>query len=237
MRVTEIPSLANEDLSARTEPILNDIFSSLEPLARVGSSSIAPLARETRMVITARLASTSSAPGTSTRGGEESHWVIYQKALKLLQDPILPVRAHGLLLLRQLVTPTSSDVSESSKIDTALVPAILDIFLQSIQDDDSYIFSNAVQGLAVMVDGFGKDVLKSLVKEYADGLERLGATSLTQRELDTRVRVGEALASAIRRCGTALGIYGEYTSIGSKNTLALILKRQLISWYHRSSTF
>ena len=168
------------------------------------------------MVITARLASTSSAPGSNTRGREESHQVIYQKALKLLQDPILPVRAHGLLLLRQLVTPTSSDVSESSKIDTALVPAILDIFLQSIQDDDSYIFSNAVQGLAAMVDAFGKDVLKSLVKEYADGLERLGATSLTQRELDVRARVGEALASAIRRCGAALGMYGKYTSIDPK---------------------
>lgn len=169
------------------------------------------------MVMTARLASTSSLGRSYTDGQEtESAQKIYQKALKLLQDPILPVRAHGLLLLRQLVTPSTKKESKEPKLENhALVPAILSIFLQSVQDDDSYVFLNAVQGLAAMVDTFGKDVLRGLMKEYAEGLDGLGAMSLTQHDLDIRIRVGEALSSVIRRCGDALGIYGECLSISS----------------------
>jgi hypothetical protein len=189
---------------------LNDIFDLLEPMALGNSEVIGPLAREARMVMTARLASTSM---PSRASGEESDLATYQNALKLLQDPILPVRAHGLLLLRQLVTQNTNLGSQERRVDRALIPGILAIFLQSIQDDDSYLFLNAVQGLAAMVDAFGNDVLKGLMKEYANGLEGLGAMNLTQRELDTRLRIGEALTSAIRRCGEALGIHSEYASI------------------------
>lgn len=203
---------ADEDLSARTVPTLNDIFSLLEPLSKDGSSAIRPLAREARLVMTARLASTSQPQKTKTKAdGEESAQEIYQKALKLLQDPILPVRAHGLLLLRQLVTP-SKNKNEGQGVralDPALTPAILSIFLQSVQDEDSYIFLNSVQGLAAMVDGLGREVLKGLMSEYADKLEGLAASVVTQQEVDVRTRIGEALGIVIKRCGDALGLYGE----------------------------
>ena len=117
------------------------------------------------MVMTARLASTSDAAGQkqsdSSSTESETPQETYQKALKLLQDPLLPVRAHGLLLLRQLVSArrTSSDGSAEPALDRALIPGILSIFMQSIQDEDSYMFLNAVQGLSAMVDGYGKDVV------------------------------------------------------------------------------
>lgn len=201
----------HEDLSARNEPILDDIFSLLEPLAANDNSpSIKTLARECKMVMTARLASTSAAGASRVRRGEEEEdmHATYQKALKLLQDPILPVRAHGLLLLRQLVTPKRSSSTSVPQLDPALMPSILSIFLQSIQDDDSYIFLNAVQGLSAMVEANGKDVLGSLVKIYSTGLDGLAASVLTKHDVDTRIRVGEALGQVIRRCGDALAIYG-----------------------------
>ncbi|KAG5637776.1 hypothetical protein H0H81_003277 [Sphagnurus paluster] len=199
---------ANKDLSARTAPVLNDIFSLLEPIAREGSETMRPLAQEARMVMTSRLAYTSSRcdSGSYDQDKENVH-EIYQKALKLLQDPILPVRAHGLLLLRELISPVSMNPKTPKLDNPAFLPAILSIFLQSVHDDDSYIFLNAVQGLAAMVDRFGKEVLKGLVKEYSDGLAGLGATNLTQHELGARTRVGEALAVVIRRFGEALGNY------------------------------
>ncbi|KAF7301652.1 RTP1-C1 domain-containing protein [Mycena indigotica] len=188
----------NQDLSARNAPDLNEIFTLLEPHALSGSSPIQPIAREARIVITARLASTSA----SSRNPEkrDDSQAVYQKALKLLQDPILPVRAHGLLLLRELV-------SSGQLSDQALVPAILSIFLQSLQDDDSYIFLNAVQGLAAMVNSHGKDVLKGLVKDYTQGLAGLGSGNITPHDLDVRTRIGEALAFVIKRCGSALPGY------------------------------
>jgi hypothetical protein len=162
------------------------------------------------MVMTARLASTSgkeSSKSISKYAGEEMAHAIYQNALKLLQDPILPVRAHGLLLLRQLVSPRSSS-SDKSYVDPALIPSIMSIFLQAIQDDDSYMFLNAVQGLAAMVETSGKDVLKSLVAEYSEHLDGLAGSNMTQNDVDKRIRVGEALGQVIRRCGDALSIYG-----------------------------
>jgi hypothetical protein len=181
----------------------------LEPLLNGASHSLRTLAREARLVMTARLASssvTSSKPSTADVNKQDAQET-YQQALKLLQDPILPVRAHGLLLLRQLV---SSQSTSTSRVDPALVPAIISIFVQAVQDDDSYIFLNAVQGLAAMVDTFGKDVLKHLVNIYANGLDAIGALNMTQNDIDTRLRVGEALGQVIRRYGETLTIYGDY---------------------------
>ncbi|KAI0723142.1 hypothetical protein C8Q76DRAFT_767130 [Earliella scabrosa] len=203
---------ANPDLSARTAPVLNEIFSLLEPLSRVSNEDLRSLAREARMVMTARLASTSGSAEKRSKSSPdegESPQETYQKALKLLQDPLLPVRAHGLLLLRQLVSArrTSTGGLAAPALDRALVPGILSIFMQSIQDDDSYMFLNAVQGLAAMVDGYGKDVLRGLVKAYADGVDNLSPSAMSQHDVDMRTRVGEALGQVIRRCGEALPSY------------------------------
>lgn len=178
----------------------------LEPLADDGPAAVRSLAREARLVMTARLASTSSQSTSSSRvrsSEEEDVQQIYQKALKLLQDPILPVRAHGLLLLRQLVAPKSKS---AQIIDPAFIPSILSIFRQTIQDDDSYIFLNAVQGLAAMADKLGKEIIRGLVQDYTQGLD--GSPELSQGDVDMRLRIGEALAIVIKRCGSALASYG-----------------------------
>lgn len=226
-------------MSPKTVPLLNDIYTQLSPLADSNSDTVRARAREARLILTARLYTTPN--GNAANGEkrqedeEEDPNDKYQRALKLLQDPLLPVRAHGLLLLRELVSPRKVPVgkkrkkkgkdagpgmdapmAQGQKIQTpaapaALIPAILSIFLQAVQDEDSYIFLNAVQGLAAMVDGYGRDMLKGLVDEYARGLDGLGGSenTMTLQEVDTRVRVGEALGQVIKRCGGALGNYGE----------------------------
>ncbi|KAJ3980001.1 hypothetical protein F5890DRAFT_1558111 [Lentinula detonsa] len=194
----------NDTLSARTEPILNEIFELLEPLVNNSPSAVRAVAREARIVMTARLAlGDDISPKKVAVSQEESPREIYQKALKLLQNPILPVRAHGLLLLRQLAAASSGQM----KVDSALVPALLEIFVQSIQDD-SYIFLNAVQGLAALVDNYDRSILKRLVYDYTKYLDGLEAGHMTQQDVDTRIRLGEALSMVIRRCGEALGATG-----------------------------
>jgi hypothetical protein len=169
------------------------------------------LAREARLVIMARLASVSysTSASTSRKKKEDSSQETYQKALKLLQDPILPVRAHGLLLLRQLVTGTPGSASNHKTLDRALIPGILSIFRQCLEDEDSYIFLNAVQGLSAMVDTFGKEVLTTLVSLYCDGADKPHVVGMTQTDVNKRVRVGEALGQVITRAGTALPSYCE----------------------------
>lgn len=219
---------ANADLSPNNIPDLADIFTSLDHFTSHTSASIRQLARESRLVLTSRMASTSAAASASASASRsktetESPHVTYQKALKLLQDPIIPVRAHGLQLLRELVSrpsvaqsnKTSPTRSDDSRLDPALIPGILSIFLQSIQDDESYIFLNAVQGLAAMVDGYGREVLRGIVEVYLSGTGVGGSgvagadgMAMTKHELDARIRVGEALNIVVKRCGGALGLYG-----------------------------
>lgn len=184
------------------------------------------------MVLIARLASTSVSPSPNPKSSAKEETVVdtYQKALKLLQDPLLPVRAHGLLLLRQLVssrqTPDESGGIAGPTIDRALIPGIMSIFLQSLQDDDSYIFLNAVQGLSAMVDGFGKEVLSSLIDAYTTGLDGIGASNVSQQDVDVRTRIGETLGQVIRRCGSALPKYSEFPQ--QCCSVATLTKRQSI---------
>ncbi|KAG8908162.1 hypothetical protein FRB99_008705 [Tulasnella sp. 403] len=202
---------ANPDITPINTPLLQVVLSDLEPLTLHHSEGIRSLSRETRLVLTARNASSSDVTTgvpIQSEDPKQKAQETYQQALKLLQDPILPVRAHGLVLLRKLIIPAKSNASDKEvDLDPALVPAILSIFLQCVQEDDSYIFLNAVQGLAAMVDKLGREILKGLVDVYAGGLSDGHGHNMTKAELDRRVRVGEALNQSIRRCGDALSIY------------------------------
>ncbi len=194
---------ANPTLSSQSAPALEEILEHAERLAKAPSESVRVLAREARMVLTVHLASGSTASVGPAREPEEDRIrSTYQRALKLLQDALLPVRAHGLLLLRELVTVRAGTTPHEAV--RALEPAIHDVFMQAVQDDDSYIFLNAVQGLAALADSFGADVLRTLVRVYADGLQGVGASALTQQDIDMRLRIGEALGQVIRRCGDTL---------------------------------
>ena len=195
-------------VSAVTHPILDEIFSFLRPLTLKGTPTLRAIAREARFVMTARLADTCGVQRQKKDGigiGSDIQEV-YQRALKLLQDPVLPVRAHGLLLLREILGARYS--KDQLQTIEALAPSILSIFLQSVQDDDSYIFLNATQGLAALVDRFGKEILQGLLREYTEQLAGHRIGNLTIHDIDVLTRIGEALGWVIKRCGDALGLYG-----------------------------
>ncbi|KAG9080524.1 RNA polymerase I enhancer binding protein [Ceratobasidium sp. 370] len=183
------------------------IFDYLEPLTSSEDESLRALSREARLVLISRRSlSDSLPPATDAR---RSDLETYQEALRLIQDPILPVRAHGLHMLRQLVVPPKAPKGTSTvpppELDPALIPGILDVFLQSVQEEDSFVFLNAVQGLSAMVDRLGREILQSLLRIYAGGIE--SGRQMERAELDKRVRVGEALVQVVRRYGDALGLY------------------------------
>ncbi|KAG2369832.1 hypothetical protein BDR07DRAFT_1604179 [Suillus spraguei] len=244
----------NEEVEGKdmVETAVGLLLAVLEDLLKAHTTR--PSAREAQLVLMARTAegalAASGLASENTRNKGRSHGrseddgadprETYQKALKLLQDPLLPVRAHGLLLLRELVSsPARVSKAERDRVEKeatirALRPAILSIFLQAIQEEDSYVFLNAVQGLAALVhapdsssrSGAGNEVLKALLHAYARGAEDLAdeeagsdkkpkdggkgkANDQRTREVDTRLRIGEALAVVVRRCGDALGLYAD----------------------------
>jgi hypothetical protein len=202
-------------MTPTTTPLLTVISSHLEPLTNSPSQNIRELALEGRLVLTARSASSSS--GNAGSGGEKKEYdekehkkrkdlEVYQEALRLIQDPLLPVRAYGLNLLRSLVS------ASPPSLDPALIPSILTIFIQSLDSPDSFIFLNAVQGLCAMTESFGKDILIRLVNEYYSEQDGRGG-DMGKGELDRKLRFGEALAGVVRNLGERLSLYGEFIHI------------------------
>ncbi|GAA5942941.1 Rtp1p [Sporobolomyces koalae] len=235
---------ANEDLSTSTNALLLSIDSRLRTLSESpsthASALIPPLIREAQMVLQLREASMRFSSSSSSKqnrqqresdDGMESSRKKYQEALKLLQDPLLPVRAQGLHLLKNLIAPPASTTKSSTttsnsqdsqtllKTDPALLPAILSIFLGALTEEDSFLYLNAVQGLSLLVDVFGRQVIGGLVVPYtgersvnnpsATEIRPVGTGVQGQRELDKRLRVGEALIQVVQRAGEALATLHE----------------------------
>lgn len=196
-------------------PLLSLIFNSLDSFAASDTSELVPpLAREAKMVLSLRRASSFAAASPSSTAADDplaASRSTYQEALKLLQDPLLPVRAQGLALLKSLISSRSAFLTT----DPALLPALVDIFIQALEDDDSFLYLSAIQGLSSMVDMYGKQVIGRLVKIYRggaageDGLKEVGKGEKGRRELDKRLRMGEALVGVVQRAGEALGMFGE----------------------------
>lgn len=171
------------------------------------SADIRQAARAASLLLAVRKA----APANISESSKSDTPQRYQESLKLLQDPILAVRAHGLMILQ--------DIVRSPDFDRALTPAIMDIFLSAIRDDDSFMYLNAIKGLSSLVDGLGREVMTSITLAYVEDFERM--TDFKSDELDRRLRLGEALQQAVRRAGTALSGYGKSRpSLGMRSRLA-----------------
>lgn len=130
---------------------------------------------------------------------------IYQNALKLLQDPILPVRAHGLVMLRDLIAsnahPTSdlqrqTDAAHESAAVEQLIEPITDVLLEAVKDEESYLYLNAIKGLKEVAMR-GHTEMRRLVKLYSAG-PRDENSSWTAASVDFSLHVGEALLQAVQ---------------------------------------
>ncbi|KAK4683728.1 hypothetical protein P7C73_g6500, partial [Tremellales sp. Uapishka_1] len=182
---------ADENVNQTTSPILYPINSHLTTLSTSSpSAQVRRLAQEALLVMLVRRA---AALAANTAQSVSPAITTYRRALTLIADPILPVRAHGLMLLKDLVL--------SKDYDTALTPAIMDIFMQSLLEVDSYIYLNAVKGLAGMVDALGRDVFRALVRAYRESMEK--------DDRDKVLRIAEALNMIIQRAGKGVSAFAD----------------------------
>lgn len=213
--------------------LLKVIGAKLDRHTESSNEEIRALSKEAKLVLIARQSTrdiqiqsssalsqdTAAGPHSAAEQARRQSRETYQEALTLLQDPILPVRAHGLVLLRELVT-----TSKLPSVDPALLPAILDIFIQAVQDEESYLYLNAVKGLSEMGASGGKHMLASLVGTYLGRHQNLAGGGLTQREVDKRLRVGEAILQVVQRSGDALASHSKSDDVptGSSPRSALL---------------
>ncbi|KAF9130715.1 hypothetical protein BGW39_002763 [Mortierella sp. 14UC] len=192
----------NEQLSQQDRHLLALTLVHLKQLADHPLIEIRRIAHDLQTLIPTRLSDESSSGSDTNKKTEmEVEMEKYASALAALQDSLLPVRAHGLHILREMILAKSVVLTRATGGDEAEreLDHALDIFVQHVQEPDSFIYLNAVKGLAALTDAHGPEILKKLMNIYSNENGR--------QTLETRLRVGEALVQTVQRCGEALGGY------------------------------
>ncbi|KAJ3171934.1 transmembrane and coiled-coil domains-containing protein 7 [Geranomyces variabilis] len=183
--------LSNDEtpITSEMQASFKDILVILQTHSTHENAEIRELARELRVLIVTRgtsLTDFSDADSKALHTAQET----LDEALKELGDDLVPVRAHGMHLIRGLVLSKDPVLRER-------LAEVTGIFLDQLKDEDSFIYLNAVKGLSSLTDVYPGETLSGIASRYND----------SALELDYRLRVGEALLQTIQRCGEAFAKY------------------------------
>jgi hypothetical protein len=113
----------------------------------------------------------------------------FATALQNLSDPLLPVRAHGLVMLRKLVLSKDSAT-------LANMARVMDALRAQLRHEDSYVFLGAVQALSALGDVCCQQTVPVLCADFNDA-------SLTD---DVRLKIGECCVLIAQRSGQMLPV-------------------------------
>lgn len=104
-----------------------------------------------------------------------------ERAITSLNDPLVPIRAHGLYLLRQLI---------ESRSDVISVDFVVDLHLVQLKDPEPFIYLNVIKGLESLIDIDRNEVVPILIKIYVN--------EEGNQEVDERLKIGEVLLRFIQ---------------------------------------
>lgn len=137
----------------------------------------------------------------------------YTTALSYLRDPLIPVRAHGLYLLRELILERAPivDVTNTARL-----------LITMLKDGDSFVYLNVVKCLSALTDRHSKTVTKMLVTAYLNDADILDLGE--KLGLDERLRIGEALLGTVQRLNQAL--VGEVAETVAEAMLSIVSRRR-----------
>ncbi|KAG0143331.1 hypothetical protein CROQUDRAFT_96454 [Cronartium quercuum f. sp. fusiforme G11] len=138
----------------------------------------------------------------------------YEEGLKLVEDPCLPIRAQGITTLKSIIC-THAKTAEYADLMGTLAPKVLDILLKMIEEEDSFIYLNAIKAISELAEQFSGLICAKLNKLYAldtfmNQTTKVPLPTDDQQgtlQLDKRLRIGEAMVQIVQRAGEALPIY------------------------------
>ncbi|KAL8684650.1 MAG: hypothetical protein Q9218_008199, partial [Villophora microphyllina] len=183
--------LTSSNLTVDTSPdLITSINESLSYIARSQSSldsSLTATASNIQLLLhlhssTPRAPQSSQSSQPTDRLAEETHK--YRTATHHLSDPLPPVRAQGLSSLTSLISSTSPTID---------IPSTATLLISLLQDEDEYIYLSAIKTLGLLASNHPRTVVQILVEKYVDKAE--------EAELDTRIKIGEALNKTIEGLG------------------------------------
>lgn len=140
----------------------------------------------------------------------------YLLALSYIRDPLIPVRAHGLHLLRLLI------MARAAVVD---VVGTMRLLIGMLKDGDSFVYLNVVKCLSALTERHSKTVTRMLVESYVDDVGSEVGGERGRLGLDERLRIGEALLVTVQRLGGAL--VGETADVICEGMLGIISRRRV----------
>ncbi|KAK9373537.1 uncharacterized protein V1513DRAFT_449016 [Lipomyces chichibuensis] len=186
--VSLLSAMLSESLVGKTtfssddQRLLKSFGPSLKYISEHGPGTVSSSAATLALLLNETGVSTASSNSHLTESQQR-----YQSALNHLQDPLIPIRAYGLHLLRTLITERDPVVN---------VDSVLKIYLSTLKDEDSFIYLNSIKGLEALTDIHGIYVIKRLIAQYTAPDKSIS--------LDERLRIGEAILRTVQRLGGAL---------------------------------
>lgn len=174
-------------------PELNQRFEDLVPVLQRYTKH--PLPEIAEMVSTALLSIQSKEYSSVKEQKEDEDAKIKAKLHSILadlRDPLLPVRAHGVQTLRELI------LQKNPKLQTYM-KQIMSIFQVQLKDEDSYVYLAAIHGLEAMGDVYPDQVIPMVIKTYLNASQAL--------EVEDVIKVGESLVKIAERTGQVLPKY------------------------------
>ncbi|PIA19778.1 hypothetical protein COEREDRAFT_20225, partial [Coemansia reversa NRRL 1564] len=116
----------------------------------------------------------------------------FNNALRDAHSELVPIKAHGIIELRNMVISKSTALHNTERMD-----AVISVFVKMVRETDSFLYLNAIRGLSALADHQGHRFIPQLVDMYTD----------STCTIDQRLRVGESLQQSIVRAGQMLGEY------------------------------
>ncbi|KAM0725621.1 Transport and Golgi organization protein 6-like protein [Formica fusca] len=114
----------------------------------------------------------------------------FDEAIRDLADPLLPVRAHGLITLTKLI-------ESKDPCAVARKGIVLRLFQENLKHEDSFIYLASINGLCALATVFPREIIEILMPEYIDMPNRADA----EITVETRIKLGEILVKTTRALG------------------------------------
>ncbi|CAG2162476.1 unnamed protein product [Oppiella nova] len=115
----------------------------------------------------------------------------FELAMNEMNDPLMPVRAHALIKLKQLIYAKDRHLLDNRS-------QLINALKMCLNDSESYIYLSAVNTLSTLAILCTDDVLPVLIQEFSD----------SDRKVEDRVKVGEVLT----RLSKSIGDFGHHYS-------------------------
>lgn len=200
--------ISSETLTPNVRPELNSIIDSLQILSKHDSIVLSNAAKELRALINA----CSIMNLTDSIGRMSSEDDTLDSLLLELRHKLLPVRAHAMSQIRNLIDKKDSRVS-------VRLEAVFSSIMPQLTHEDSFLYLNAVRVLSALVSNYPHIYLDRVIKYYNDPIN----------PPEFRLRIAEVILQTINLFNQIFPVYSDIYIYGILKALSDSEPRMLAS--------